>query len=185
MAALEHLRGAGLTVETVAGKLRASPVERITPELRQYITAHRTELLAELAANDPQPIAWLHLLVLSDGRVIQQCGHLGTATVEQKARQQYGGDLLVVVAVPDFERPLSESEIVKALAGTLTVPASPPVSSSAWLIRVARLLGAQPAELLERGYLDAFDLTEQACSDVGLAARLIRSTPAWINRRPV
>lgn len=58
MAALDYLHRAGLTVEAVAGKLRASPVERITPELRRFIVEHKVELLIELsAANDPQSAA--------------------------------------------------------------------------------------------------------------------------------
>tara|TARA_R110001599_G_scaffold86669_1_gene232241 strand:+ start:63345 stop:63719 length:375 start_codon:yes stop_codon:yes gene_type:complete len=53
MAALEYLRRAGLTVVTVADKLRVTPVERITPDLRQHIMTHKAELLAELdAANE-------------------------------------------------------------------------------------------------------------------------------------
>jgi hypothetical protein len=53
MAALEYLCRAGLTVVTVAGKLRVTPVERITPDLRQHIMIHKAELLAELdAANE-------------------------------------------------------------------------------------------------------------------------------------
>lgn len=60
MAALDYLRRVGLTVESVADRLRVSPVERITDPLRQFICEHRAELLAELnAANDsthlPEP----------------------------------------------------------------------------------------------------------------------------------
>ncbi|MGH1451283.1 MAG: hypothetical protein ACRBBM_17910 [Pseudomonadaceae bacterium] len=54
MAALDSLRRAGLTVVTVADKLRVTPVERITPDLRQHIMTHKAELLAELdAGNEP------------------------------------------------------------------------------------------------------------------------------------
>lgn len=62
MAALDYLRRAGLTVESVADRLRVSPAERITDAVRQFVRDHRAELLAELsAANDsthppaPQP----------------------------------------------------------------------------------------------------------------------------------
>lgn len=55
MAALDYLRRAGLTVESVADRLRVSPVERITDPLRHFIREHLAELLAELsAANDAQ-----------------------------------------------------------------------------------------------------------------------------------
>jgi hypothetical protein len=54
MAALDYLRRAGLTVESVADRLRVSPAERITDAVRQFVRDHRAELLAELsAANDP------------------------------------------------------------------------------------------------------------------------------------
>lgn len=53
MAALDYLRRAGLTVESVADRLRVSPAERITDPLRHFIREHLAELLAELnAAND-------------------------------------------------------------------------------------------------------------------------------------
>lgn len=183
MAALSYLRGAGLIVEAVAGRLRVSPVERITPELRQYIATHKAELLAALeVANDHQAGTWLHLLALADGRVIQRCGESSTAQVEQAARQQYGDDLLVVKPVQGYQRPLTEPEIVKALAGTLSPPPAMRQPSSAWLVRVARMLGIQPAELLEGGYLDQHDLAELAGTDPEQVADTIRSSPAWINR---
>lgn len=183
MAALDYLRRAGLTVEAVADKLRASPVERITPELRQYIVAHKVELLAELsAANDPMPHAWLHLLALAGGRVIQRCGEQSTVSIEDEVRLHFGDDLLAVVAVPGVERPLTEAEIAKALVGTLAAPAVPPPPSSVWLARVARLLGTRPAELLEGRYLEQHDLAELAGTDMALVADTIRASPAWINR---
>lgn len=57
MAALDYLRRAGLTVEAVADKLRVSPFELITPELRSFIVEHKAGLLAELGAgiNPPAP----------------------------------------------------------------------------------------------------------------------------------
>lgn len=183
MAALDYLRRAGLTVEAVADKLRVSPRERITPEARQYITDHKATLLAELAAvMPPQPRAWLHLLTLANGQVIQRTGDLDTAIVEQEARLQFSGELLAVVAVPGFERLLSLEEIAKALAGNLTAPAALPPPSSVWLARVARLLGTRPAELLDGGYLEQHDLVELAGSDAAQVAETIRSSPTWINR---
>ncbi|MOA41233.1 hypothetical protein D3C78_1631750 [compost metagenome] len=87
-----------------------------------------------------------------------------------------------MVAVPSVERPLTEEEIVKALAGTLAAPdpSSPP--SSVWLARVARLLGTRPAKLLEGGHLEQHDLAELAGTDEALVADQIRHSPAWLNR---
>lgn len=183
MAAMDYLRRAGLTVEAVGDKLHVSPRERITPEARQYITDHKAALLAELAAAmPPQPRTWLHLLALADGRVIQRTGDLNTSTIEKEARLQFGEELLAVVAAPGFERLLSLAEIAKALAGTLVAPAALPPPSSAWLARVARLLGTRPAELLDGGHLEQHDLVELAGSDAAQVAETIRSSPAWINR---
>lgn len=183
MAALDYLRRASLTVKAVDDKLRASPVERITPEIRQYIVSYKTALLAELsAAMPPQPRTWLHLLVLAGGRVIQRTGDLDTVVVEEDARQQFGAELLSVVPIPGFERVLNSEEITKALAGTLGEQAALPPPSSCWLARVARLLGTRPAELLDGGHLEAHDLVELAGSDAALVAETIRSSPAWLNR---
>lgn len=55
MAALDYLRGAGLAVELEGERLRVTPADRITADLRQFVRDHRAELLAELsAANDAQ-----------------------------------------------------------------------------------------------------------------------------------
>lgn len=186
MAALDNLSRAGLTVEAAAGKLRVSPQGRITPELRTYIITNKAKLLAELsAAHEIASSPWLHLLVLIDGKVIQRCGEQATCHVEEMARQQYGDDLAAVVAVPNFQRPLSGTEIAQALAGTLATPepVAPPPPSSAWLARVARLLGIRPTELLENGHLEQHDLHELAYTDAVLVADHIRSSPAWINRQ--
>lgn len=183
MAALDYLRRAGLTVEAVDDKLRASPTERITPEIRQYITNHKAALLAELAATMPsQPRIWLHLLALADGQVVQRIGNLDTAAVEEEAQLQFGEELLTVVAIPGFERLLTLEESAKALAGTLAAPAALPLPSRLWLARVARLLGTRPAELLDDGHLQTHDLIELAGSDAALVAEAIRSSPAWINQ---
>ena len=185
MAALDYLHRAGLTVEAVAGKLRVSPIERITPELHQYLRDHKAEILIGLeAANDlQQPLDWLHLLVLIDGCVIQRTGDLATAAIEKDASQQYGDDLLAVIAVASFERLLTEGEVVKALAGTLVAPSASPVPSGAWLTRISRLLGTQADELLEDGHLEQHDLIELAGIDAIVVADAIRTSPAWINRR--
>lgn len=134
-----------------------------------------------VAANEITP-PWLHLLALADGRVVQRCGEQSTVRVEEDARLQHGDDLPSVVAVPGFERPLTEEEIVKVLAGTLAAPASPPPPSSVWLARVARLLDTRPAELLEGGHLQQHDLAELAGTNVALVADHIRHSPAWLNR---
>ncbi|MBH2032035.1 MAG: hypothetical protein I8H93_08030 [Pseudomonadales bacterium] len=182
MAALDYLLRAGLTAELNGDILRLRPADRITDADRLYVCKHRVELIAELnAANDPT-LCWLHLLVLADGYVVQACGDIDTAITKQKAHQQHGDTLLAVVAVPGFERPLSEAEIVKALIGTLAMPSPKPTPSSLWLPRVARLLGTHPAVLLEKGHLESHDLVELADADVALVADIIRASPAWIDR---
>lgn len=182
MAALDYLRRAGLTAELNGNKLRLRPADRITDADRLYVRDHRVELIAELnAANDPT-LCWLHLLVLADGHVVQACGDIDSAIATQKAHQQHGDTLSTVVAIPGFERPISEAEIVKALTGTLPTPSPTPTPSSLWLPRVARLLGTHPAVLVEEGHLEPHDLAELADADVVLVADTIRVSPAWINR---
>lgn len=65
---------------------------------------------------------------------------------------------------------------------TVLSAANDPMLSSAWLARVARLLGTRPAVLLEEGHLESHDLAELAGADVVLVADTIRVSPAWINR---
>lgn len=152
------------------------------------LAAHKIELVERLielsASSDAQPSAWLHLLALADGSVIQRCGEQASVLVDKEARLRFGDQLQAVVAAPGYERPLTEEEIAKALAGTLVAPAALPPPSSAWLARVARLLGTSPAELLDDKHLDEHDLIEQAGSDADLVAKAIRSSPAWLNRKP-
>lgn len=62
MTALNYLRRAGLAIELEGERLRVTPANRITVDVRQFVRAHRAELLADLlaertAANDPQPPA--------------------------------------------------------------------------------------------------------------------------------
>jgi hypothetical protein len=124
---------------------------------------------------------WLHLMVV-DGCVTQRTGDQKTAIIKGEAHMRYGDKLMAVVPVPGFERPLTEEEVIKALAGTLGAPAALPLPSDAWLFRVARLLGVQPAELLDSGYLEPHDLIEQAGTAPELVAETIRRSPAWISR---
>jgi len=70
-----------------------------------------------------------------------------------------------------------KAEIIVALSA-----ANDPMLSSAWLTRVARLLGTRPAVLLKGGHLEQHDLVELAGTDVVLVADTIRASPAWINR---
>ncbi len=51
--ALQKMRGAGFTVQAVAGRLRVAPADRLSPAQRQWIAANKAALLLELAAADP------------------------------------------------------------------------------------------------------------------------------------
>ena len=167
------------------GRLQLRAAQPPSADLLAELVALKVEIIASLrAANDPQPAcAWLHLLVLTDGRVIQRTADLSTAMVERDARRQYGDVLLRVVAVPGIERCLNEGEIAQALAGVeVPAPAARSVPSSVLLPRVARLLGIRPAELLDRGYLEPHDLTELAGTDAETLVGHIRGSPAWVNR---
>lgn len=185
MAALDYLHRAGLTVELNGDKLRLRPAELITDVVRLYVRDHRPELIVELNACNDASHCWLHLLVLSDGNVVQTSSTLNTATVERHARQRYQERLLAVVAVPGFERALREDEIVKALTGTLTAPAPVKVLSSTWLKRVASLLGVEPGALQEEGHIEQCDIAQAYDISPADVAQLIRSSPMWLNRSHV
>ena len=172
------------------GRLLLRAKREPSADLLADLAAHKIELVERLielsATNDAQPSAWLHLLALADGSVIQRCGEQATVLVDKEARLRFGDHLQNVVAVPGYERPLTDEEIVKALAGTFSAPAALPPPSSVWLARVARLLGARPAELLAGRHLEQHDLVELAGSDAAQVAKTILNSPAWINRpRPV
>lgn len=51
-AAIDYLREHGLTAQMKGQRVVISPASRLTNDIRQYVKAHRLELLAELAAND-------------------------------------------------------------------------------------------------------------------------------------
>ena len=182
MTAIELLRRASAAGIAIAveqdGRLQLRAKQAPAADLLADLATHKAGIIAILNRTS----AWLHLLALADGRVIQRTGDLDVATVEEKARLQFGEELLAVVPVPGFERLLSLEEIAKALAGTLAAPAALPPPSSAWLVRVARLLGTRPTELLDGVYLEQHDLVELAGSDAALVAETIRSNPAWLNR---
>jgi len=169
---------------TEDGQLQLRAERPPSDDLLAAIAAHKSDIVATLSPSScPQPSrVWLHLLVLAEGRVIQRCGEQSTSRIEQGARLQYGDDLLAVVSVPGFERPVTELEIVKALAGTLAAPVPAPQPSGVWLARVARLLGTRPAELMDGRHLEQCDLIEQAAINPTVIADHIRTSPAWIDR---
>lgn len=52
MAAIDYLKQLGLSATKKGSRVHVSPKSKITDDVRQYVRAHRLELLAELAAND-------------------------------------------------------------------------------------------------------------------------------------
>lgn len=167
------------------GRLQLRAAQPPSAELLAELAALKVEIIASLrASNDPQPAsAWLHLLVLDNGRVIQRSTVRSTVDVECDAHQQHGDALLRVVPVPGVERCLNEGEVAQALAGVGIPPAAARLApSSVLLSRVARLLGILPGELVKRGYLERHDLTELAGVDAEVLAWHIKGSPAWVNR---
>lgn len=176
MAALDYIKGCGLSVEAINGKLRLSPIKLITDDVRRYVQQHRMDLLTETKY---APLAWLHLLVLKSGAVVQHFLEQNTAEVEQDARRRHGALLLSVVPLPGIQRALTDEEIAKALAGTLAKQQTPVLDGKDWLRRVAAHLEASPDYLMKQGFLDRHDLVEQQHQLPEAVASLIRSNPAW------
>ncbi|MNF32192.1 hypothetical protein D3C84_129740 [compost metagenome] len=170
---------AGVSIVLGNGRLRLHAKRQPEADLLAELVENKVEIIRALSATKvPMPAStWLWLLLLDDDGVIQ-CGITG------KDRPVFDETITRAVAVPGFERPLSEEEVAKALAGTLRVPAPTPVpaQSSGWLVRVARLLGVRPAELLEGWRLEPHSLAELAGADAEQVADMIRCSPAWINR---
>lgn len=52
MGAINYLRERGFVARLSGKRVRVSPASKLTDDVRQYIKAHRLELLAELASND-------------------------------------------------------------------------------------------------------------------------------------
>lgn len=53
-AAIQKMQEAGFTLAVVNGALRVSPADKLTDQHREYLRAHKAELIAALsAANDP------------------------------------------------------------------------------------------------------------------------------------
>ncbi len=51
-ASIDYLYENGLLAKVSGNRLVVSPASKITPIIRQYIKAHRLELIAEVSAND-------------------------------------------------------------------------------------------------------------------------------------
>ncbi len=79
----------------------------------------------------------------------------------------------------DLLAELAEHKIEIIIALNAANDSMPP---SAWLSRVAGLLGTRPAVLMEEGHLEPHDLVELADADVLLVADTIRASPTWIDR---
>lgn len=67
---LHTLRGMGLSLRAEGDKLLVFPKDAITDQTRALIRNHKTELLAQLAANDPASV------VDVDGRIQAACAGL-------------------------------------------------------------------------------------------------------------
>ncbi|MDP3845939.1 MAG: hypothetical protein Q8R10_05880 [Pseudomonas sp.] len=183
MAAMEYLHSAGLAVEVIGGNLRLSPADRITDAVRVFVRDHKPELLAEAAAEPLPASAWLWLLLMTGGEIIQLAA-TGTdqRSVERLARRDHGDDLAQVIPMPGLTNRLTGSELERFRAGLPIVRTPAPAPANLWLARVARHLGVRLAELMQAGLLTDDDVTECAGADPAEVAALIRSNPAWINR---
>lgn len=183
MAAMEYLYSAGLAVEVIGGNLRLSPVDRITDAVRVFVRDHKPELLAEARAEPLPASAWLWLLLMNGGEIIQRTiSGMDQRGVERLAKRDHGDALAQVVPMPGLTQRLTGSELERFRVGLPIVRTPAPAPTNLWLARVARHLGVRPAELMQAGLLTDDDVTECAGADPAEVAALIRSNPAWINR---
>ena len=67
MSLLDYLKSSGLTVEVVLDKLRVSPAELITLEIKQYILTNKSALLTELTSADDKADPIEQLPPVDDG----------------------------------------------------------------------------------------------------------------------
>ncbi|MBB2496835.1 hypothetical protein [Aquipseudomonas ullengensis] len=61
MTALDYLTAQGFSACLAGERLMVSPASQLTEDVREYIKTHRLELILDLAANDPPPLAWVWL----------------------------------------------------------------------------------------------------------------------------
>jgi hypothetical protein len=115
---------AGVTMTLSTAGLELNAQGQPPASLLAELIVHKTEIIASLtvASVPRQASAWLWLLVKDDGDVIQ-CGVTG------KERPAFDITTVRILAVPGFNRWLSEQEVAMALAGTLEAPTPPPTPS--------------------------------------------------------
>lgn len=71
-AIIENLTASGVTIQSQHGQLIVTPANRLTDDQRTAIKAHKSELLALLAANDTEPVKTYRLFLVTrpDGTVL-------------------------------------------------------------------------------------------------------------------
>lgn len=90
---LAPLLDAGLSMHLVDGKVRVTPAELLTDDLRRHIRQHKPELLTLLAANDPHhPSGVIQYRLLSGGGGVL-IDPDGIESAIQTLRIQYGDRL--------------------------------------------------------------------------------------------
>lgn len=80
--AIDYLRQNGLSARVKGDRLIVSPAGKLTPTIRQYIKAHRLELIAEVAANDGLARS-SHWRIIRDGKAM--CTMIGPPITYQEA----------------------------------------------------------------------------------------------------
>lgn len=88
MTAVDYLTERGLIARKKGNRVHISPKANITEEIRQYVRAHRLELLAELAANDGIARS-LYWQVMRDGKPL--CVMIGEPMTRVEALAEVRG----------------------------------------------------------------------------------------------